>query len=106
LGCGAEEELRTGKFSSEPTLRPDVAWWASRGKRRLGEALEVRDDQPKITREAALALLREAVSGTLDPGIERQWIMAAREAGAGWGQIEEALNWDPRRKPPGSEWVS
>jgi len=64
----------------------------------------VTDHEKALSREAALALLREAVPGTLERSVERQWIMAAREAGAGWGEIEEAINWNPRPKQAG--WAS
>ena len=58
-------------------------------------------EKQALSREAAIALLREAVPGALERSFERQWIMAAREAGAGWGEIEEAINRDPRPKQPG-----
>ena len=54
-----------------------------------------------LSREAAMALLKEAVPGALERSVERQWIMAAREAGAGWVEIEEAISWNPRPKQPG-----
>jgi hypothetical protein len=60
----------------------------------------VRNREEAISREAALARLREVVPRTLDREVEHEWIMSAREAGAGWGEIEEAINCDPRREQP------
>lgn len=58
-------------------------------------------DQTLAGREAALHRLRQASPEELAaPGVEAGLIDAARKAGAGWGEIEEAISARPRHSPP------
>ncbi len=57
-------------------------------------------DQALADKEAALHRLRQARPEELAaPGVEDKLIEAARKAGAGWGEIEEAISTPPRHSP-------
>jgi hypothetical protein len=57
-------------------------------------------DQALADKEAALHRLRQARPEDLAvPGVEARLIDAARKAGAGWGEIEEAISTPPRHSP-------
>jgi hypothetical protein len=56
------------------------------------------DPEQVIAKEAALDRLRQAHPMELaTPGVQDALVGDARLAGAGWGEIEEAVNSQPRR---------